>query len=483
MYKELIEQLSDNYIIKNYKESFNNLTISVETSSLLKPSIESIKKFIDKISIRDNIRFKILDGQYPFAQYSNGSSIEEFISDIEEGITGNCENSYKINIEIVKNIVANELSVYDFKLFLQYIKEQSLQGILFEFNRILINNYIIFKLQNGNIHFASNSIFFTTEGEVINVNITERKNQLNRRMEICNFLNSSEYSLLASDFEFYNNDNINTEEFLSLKNIMNKVKNILAIIGICDISTINGKNKIKAILNGYKRIECLINYENEFSITVEQYYKINQWIYDGGNLSDKVGIARNMISLYINDNNLLALEKNTLDSIKSSYEIYLKENINKYLQLRVSINESVIELINNLEGLIDELVGTIFKFILGGLSVIFTIVVMNSIYSGNLVEVITGDLAIICIGAVIILNIILLCLVIPSIKDKLVRYEKQFISMKESYRFMINSEDLDRMFDQDKFNEKKEEFTKGLNKYMKIWYAIQIVLAAIIFIA
>ncbi|KOA19331.1 hypothetical protein CLHOM_24370 [Clostridium homopropionicum DSM 5847] len=484
MYKEIIQQLANDYAIKDYRESFSNVIINIETSLLLAPNFESVKNFIDKISKRDSIRFKILDGEFVFAQYSNGSSIEKFVKEINEGINEECENLYKINIEIVKNVVNNELSIYDIKLFLEHLKEQSLRGLLYEFNTILKDNYIIFRLQKDNINFASNSIFFSMEGEEINYNTSERDNQLNRRIEVCNFLNSSEYKLLASDFEFCNYNNTNAEDYLKLESIMNKMKNVLAIIGICDISAIDEKNQIRVVLNGYKRIECLINYEDNFDAMVDQYYKIYQWLYDGGNLSDKVGIARNIISLQISNNNLLSIEKNTLDSIRSSYEIYLKESVNKYLELRANINKNILILLSSLGGLIDELISIILRFIVGGLSVVFTVIVMNSITSGNLVEVITGDLAIICIGAIIILNIILFGIIVPNIKDKFKRYENEFEDMKETYRYILNPEDLDKIFDKNKFiNGKKEDFSKGLKKYMKLWTIIQIILVATILIA
>jgi len=43
-------------------------------------------------------------------------------------------------------------------------------------------------------------------------------------------------------------------------------------------------------------------------------------------------ISRNIITLYLLDEDILKLNNNILSSIKSSYSIYLKKNVDRYIR-------------------------------------------------------------------------------------------------------------------------------------------------------
>jgi len=87
-----------------------------------------------------------------------------------------------------------------------------------------------------------------------------------------------------------------------------------------------------------------LNIDNSFSLlknTENEYFKIFRWIYIGeGNKTDKIGIARNVLSLFIANDNI-AIEDNVFISIQSSFKTYLKENLDKYVAIRNQIYQEL----------------------------------------------------------------------------------------------------------------------------------------------
>lgn len=102
----------------------------------------------------------------------------------------------------------------------------------------------------------------------------------------------------------------------------------------------------KYIFEGYGRSEIHINKEdviqyNEAPLTLFHLY---QWAFSEGNISTKLGILRNIISLQNTNNFSENFHDNLTKVVFSNYQIYLKENITKYIEIK----GKAIELISNL---------------------------------------------------------------------------------------------------------------------------------------
>ena len=66
-------------------------------------------------------------------------------------------------------------------------------------------------------------------------------------------------------------------------------------------------------------------------------YKIYDWIYSGGSSIDKAIIARNIICLHCKYEPLLKLDSKVLLSIQSSYNLYLKDHVIQYLEMKTKL--------------------------------------------------------------------------------------------------------------------------------------------------
>jgi len=62
--------------------------------------------------------------------------------------------------------------------------------------------------------------------------------------------------------------------------------------------------------------------------------EIFDWVYTDGNYTDKIGLARNLISIHLKNDNLLTLDEGTIHSLESGYDIYLKDNVKQYIEIK-----------------------------------------------------------------------------------------------------------------------------------------------------
>lgn len=474
MYEKQLKNIAGDYKLMEYTETFNTVKIEIETSSLTDPCTEDIESIINSVASRDRIRFKVFEGEYAVAEYSTDGCIEDFINNIKNGIDNHDDESYKISIEIVKVFMHNELSVYDLKLFADNLKDVSFKGILNEFNKVLKDGYAIFRLQNDNCKFFSNSILFIPEVEVIDFNGTEcqakiktvkeeRELQIKKRDGICHFLNSSQYLLVPSDFDF------SDVRYSLLKDIMDKLKSVLSVINICDISDIKNENEVHIILNGYKRIDSLIDYKDTFNGKITEYYEIQKWIYDGGDLSDKAGIARNVISIAVKENKLINIDNSVLPSIKSAHEIYLREHVREYIEIRNKLTQEICEMSRNTDNIVEKFIMTFKNNFIATITFFVSVVVMNCITSGHISNIFTGDIIKISLGIVAISLGFFIASII-STERNIRRFNEHYNRLKDSYDNFLNKTDIDEIFHKDEYYKKDIKYIKNeILAYKILW--------------
>lgn len=103
-------------------------------------------------------------------------------------------------------------------------------------------------------------------------------------------------------------------------------------------------NKLQSTINGYKTVK--LDLSISVSMNASTVYSLYLWAYSS-KTSDKLGILRNISSLYLKGDPAINLTlfceniEDILNSAKSSFEIYLKENVKLYFDQKKKIEESV----------------------------------------------------------------------------------------------------------------------------------------------
>lgn len=460
LFERIFNNLANEYNIIKYTEDFTKINILSFTNSLSLPTLENFKNIVYMFPTRDDIRITIIEDEYPSATYSNKEDSEEFLENIKEL---DDLQEYKIEIQIIKNNYENQISVYDFDAFTKYISDLSFKGILFEFSRVLKNDYIIFRLQNENFITNSTSIYFCPENYDISKCKSERNVYKDKRLEICNFLNSVEYNVCVNDFTF--NNCINAD----FNNVVKKIEVLLSIISICNISNIVSENNVVLILDGYTRIESNVNYLEFYNEILNQYSEIYYWIYRDGELSDKVGIARNVISLSMHDKNIIDITSSLMPSIKSAHSIYLKKNVEKYLDVKGKVTEFLHQMTQKTGEVVNGFGKSLTNNIVALVTYFFTIFITNAFGEKKFDNILTMDIFLLSI-IFIVLSFIYKSYSISEINKDKERLRTTYLRFKNAYNDVLYERDLLTIFKDDEYYDEDIKFIENrIKEYSKIW--------------
>lgn len=179
-------------------------------------------------------------------------------------------------------------------------------------------------------------------------------------------------SLLPDDF-YITSLSSNQE----INNAFNRICSLLSIAFLSNTSEISNIDLFSCKILGYKKIfydevkiEC-------FSKDIQLIYKIYSWAFENGNKPDKLGLVRNIFSLHTDNNGKIKFDNELWESINSNYQIYLKENIKNYLEIKNKIIEISIDSMSRTYQIADEIISSFKNNILIIFTFLLSVVVVN----------------------------------------------------------------------------------------------------------
>lgn len=453
------------------KENFKEYTIETIGSDVIIPESSKLKDYLREISRRDIIVIdvRIDEGDIVVYNSDDQDTIEVFLEKVndEKELFFEKNSIVHLKVTIIKKFYKdNKISIYNFSKFTEYLTTLTFKGLLYCFkNAINGKDYIIFELKEEVEHeFNTRTFYFGNSDCNVKRDSFDRNKILDKRDQISNFSDASQYNLIPDDFYLVNRSN--NQDF---NNIMDKLTTIFAIIFICDLTKIKDDNNILYSIYGYKIIKNEINYSKKYMFEENQHYKIYYWLYKEGNLSDKSGLVRNIISLHVKDNNITMLEAGTLDAIKSAYKIYSKENIQQYLDAKSKLTDKIFDISRKSCKIADDFVERFKKNILVMVTFVSSVIVMNSIYAGKSGDIFNKDIT--YISMCIIMGS-LIWLIISWIETGVdhSRFECEYGKLKKSYKDVLNEQDIERIFNYDKdFKEDNIYINNKVKLYSALW--------------
>lgn len=475
---KIIDVFKMNIECLSIKETVEYFELIYTSNDVYLPQVQGIIDIQNTISTRDKLKIYIeCDGKV-ISKYNCDESINLFLDDFKESIEDEDDIDYKITININKNIDAGNVTVYNTVTFIKYLKELKLNNILHILNNIIKEYGVIYFRVDDDFNINTKSICFLKENNQINFDSNVRKKSISNRNQNCSYLNASEYELTAEDFILINESN-NTE----LNAIFSKLAVIYSLIGICDVSVIKDE-KITFIINGYRRIESSLIYNETFNNTLSEYIKIYNWIYNETNntsCADKIGITRNVITASIIENKINSSSNGLFRSVCSAHSIYLKENVKQYLEVKEKISEFNFDLMQKMGELSKEIGKSIFNNILVVGSFYGTVFVMNNITDEKFDNFFTRDITTFSLF-IWFFSILYMFYTIFNIKKEIEMFETRYERAKDNYSEILNDEDIQNIFKDDRyFNEDKKFIKERTKTYLIIWIILIIILMMLIY--
>lgn len=463
MLSELIEK--DGIDIVSVSERIRVYETSFKYSVKNAPSYDYFLNIIQYINKRDEIKI-ILQSEnesvYSFRK-STENSYNAFINDLFD------DEIVYANIKIDKKVESNHFSIYSYSDFVEDILSLSVKETMMAFSSLLKSstNYLVFDVYSPITMFATKTMFFLPEegNKKINTDFN-RISRINACKEISYFYSFEQFELIPDDFKITINYTNNP-----LCEIFEKIKTILSICCIATSTTLND-NILKSVINGQQSLEYSCNIDE---LKDNNYlYTIYDWIYTDGNAIDKVAIARNVISLHCNHRPKIEIDKNVMSSIQLNYNLYLKDNVKEYLELKNKVGEFISETLSKTGEYANSLLDKFKSNLIAIFGFLFTAILVDIASENPVSSIFTSDI-------IVLLEVVLLGSIVYSlISNHQTKYEiskvyESYEQLKMNYKNVLSNDDILEVFKNDTLlNRMKEEIEKSRKHYLLLWIGLLI---------
>jgi hypothetical protein len=277
----------------------------------------------------------------------NNTSILDTSQDSYNALKSHLEEfsneSLEVNLRINKQCVDGLLTVYFLREFSLFIESLSFVDVIKEFSAKVCPRLLL-EVQEAICDFGSDSIYFVSSEKLKYLDLCPEPDVIERRAQRINLFNENSHAnnikvvLTPEDFDFKGNASVS-----SIKGVADTIKAKLSLLFLANVSDFNREDISSLKIYGYKTVSLTDEHIGEFQRQHTLTYKVYNWIYSGGNCSDKIGLVRNLVSIQVNKSESFEIDLNLWNAIQSNYQIYLKGNINSYLEVKNRIGEVIID--------------------------------------------------------------------------------------------------------------------------------------------
>lgn len=411
-----------------------------------------------RITVKNNVNnIQIFESMEQMTSYAYGGDYEDEIGIIE--------------IKISKLNTVDYLTIYSLDLFVDFLSKKNIEDIFKLFSSLEKRK---FKILDGN-HYIFNTAYFVfsssinfdnkTNQTLKNLNLDNRDSKLKKINENTHFANASSIKFLPEDFYIIDRS-INN----ALKNLFDKLTLSLLLRVFTNISEFT-KNKLLYEMYGYKNIKKEYDFLTFNTNYIEDYFKSYEEIFNTcTSISDKIGLARNVISLHVVEDDFTIIKGNIESSIKSNYNIYLKENVKKYIDVKNKINDSIFSLTNKFDDATENLIGS-FKSSFYTLVTLFISLILFKVLKNSSSTFDLFSIEVFLFLCPVLIAMYLFKLYnIYEIKETKKRLISRYEQLKNQYKDILDNDDLKQIFEQHDFKTINIDFIDAqISKYNKYW--------------
>nr|WP_296102351.1 hypothetical protein [uncultured Mediterraneibacter sp.] len=452
-------------LIENESRKIYEATFSYDATDPLK-----YKEFIDiiqAIPLRDDIIISLStenDDLFNFARTTQEDAYKNFMQDVLD------DEIISVKLEVKKNIQQNHFSIYCFEKFVEDMVRLPIQEALKSFALFFkeSNGYIIFYLFDNQNFFCTKTMFFiSSDRPQINIEV-DRNHRLQECRETSYFYNQDTYELLPDDFKI-----VVGYEGNPLIELFQKLEMILSLCMLASNSSIQ-QEKLKLQIMGQRSVEYTYGLNEIQGNPI--LYKIYDWIYSGGNNIDKALITRNIICLHCKYEPLLLLDAKVLAAIQSNYNLYLKENVMQYLELKNKVAEFITGIVSKTGEYATELLDKFKTNLIAIFGFLFTIIIANIVSDQPLDNIFTKDITII-LEFVLAGSFVYLFISYKQSKYQMKKVYDSYDELKNSYNQILTDDDIKECFKNDQvIMDMKKTVKRSQTIYLVIWSCFLIIL-------
>ncbi len=430
------------------------------------PNLDFFKSLLSSISKYDSLKIELLDDSGDILKISPLLTSQEF-----EKFSHNTDQ-VDVRIEVEKKVSQDNFSVYDFKSFVENLLNLSNYKFLQFFSNILDGTkHLIINVYDssfkGNL-YGTKSITFRYYLDGLSKFEFNRNKRLQKVQFTSNFYNFHEIKLIPDDFHVIS-DSFDKE----LKKRFNKYETILSEIHLATFSAIKDEKIHLSSLT-----TKIISEEKEISEVryKDELFEIYNWIFSEENYLDKLSILRNIIDTQDFNFDDCSL---SIKSILISYNLYLKENTQDFLEAKNEVGHFIITTLYDFEQYTNVIVGSLGNNLFALVAFITTTLIANIVSSSPLDNIFTKDVLILLLA--ILVGSLVYCY-ISNIKfgSDIEKFNESFERLKDNYSQVFNEDELKELFNEADLRKVNDKVLKFRRKINIIWVGATLILGIIV---
>ena len=440
-------QLDDINITERLNTAEASFTVTFQTL----PSTESIQSLCAFVPARDTLTLTLKNDSGDIVRVTN-HQIEEFdFSTLISNLAP--DDNIDVNVQIDKSVSDGRFSIYDFASFTADLLQRPLLDILNWFSEQLrAQTYLKFEVFDYDISLSTRTIAFESCEDATFKPKVDRIQRLSACKDTAYFYNMNTFEVIPDDFIIEGVMRAGD----CLKPLFGKLATILSLAYVATSASISDKI-INVQISGQRTISYeLPMYDIQED---EKWQNIYTWIFTDGNPTDKALIAHNVISLHCKFEALLNLDGTVFEAIKTNYNLYLRNNVNQYLDMKRDIAKFIQNVLAQVGDYAVVILGKFKTNLIAIFGFLFTVVLTKIGGTQKWDEIFTKHtiyLFELFVGG----SLVYLVLCFFEARFKLKKTKQSYIELKKNYEDVLSDAEIKEAFKDDKLLHDTEQSTK-----------------------
>uniref|UniRef100_UPI000465AE00 hypothetical protein n=1 Tax=Clostridium sp. Ade.TY TaxID=1391647 RepID=UPI000465AE00 len=204
---------------------------------------------------------------------------------------------------------------------------------------------------------------------------------------------------------------------------------------------------------------------------ISSYKLLYDEIYKENFITDKLEIARNILSIYLIKSSTLYIDDKVIKSIRSNYNIYLRENYDKYIELKMQTVSSLLDLQKEFSKIGNDISDNFIKNLGTLVTFLFTAIILNSLNNDSFTSLFTSDITKVSI-TILILSTIFVIYTYKLSKKSISDIEHLYTNISCIYNDLLDSSEVENITEKSYYTETKKNLDSKLKWYRNVWIVI-----------
>lgn len=461
-----------------YDENFQKWEGSYSFTLKRMPDKNALLSALPTVSERDEWRLRMLnEADDDLFDIRKGNDIDAAydVNQLQPYIDG----AVKLVYSIEKSKKNDVLTIYEIRQFLLHIKELAVTGFYNALYNVLQEKLVIEVWGSEYEQFVTQRIAVIKKDDAIpslGYDYEKRK-----RIDSC-----GRYCQWTSKLPGLLPEDLHIEDSKREGELASLFKQACLLLSACYVADFSGveKNAWRIRISGFKTLfsEGVKTKMSDLAFEVkslDQWFDIYDWCYTGGYTSDRLTIARNIISLNCPDFEKLELNKSTLDAIKSNFRIFEQDNVRQYIKVRKDVSSDLLALQDKVNSIVEGFTGDYRKSVVGLGTFFLTLVVVRVVANGQWAGAFSTE--IVALSFVFLMLAAVVLVYSRRTLDKREKlYSKHYAQLRERYELLLSKEEADKIFEDcdPKKTDSHSNYIRWQKKvYTGIWIATLIAFA------